>query len=126
VKPQSRLCLHPQKFGVRRTLYITASCPGAVAVSKLTAPATLDALSVHLCVQHDARETARCAGPSSTADTCCVMTCCCHILYCLFMIQFVFTSLEQFAYHLLSIVEREFADNDIGTVPVPWDGRSQC
>jgi len=27
-------------------------------------------LSVHLCVQHDAREADRRAGPSATADTC--------------------------------------------------------
>ena len=29
-------------------------------------------LSVHICVQHDVREAARRAGPSATADTCCI------------------------------------------------------
>jgi len=45
--------------------------------TKCTVVVTVDigqciTLSVHICVQHDVREAASRAGPSATADTCCI------------------------------------------------------
>ena len=64
---------------------------------KLTILAAVDAwsqfitLSVHLSVQHDVLEAARRAGPSATADTCCMSR-------QLYSIEYRYTKIEQIKY----------------------------